>query len=115
VDYESPVGMGPVPFPVPSNNFRQGGGQGFGGGHRGRDGGRKRHRDDDAPPADGVKREVDRDHRLVSRSGHILAVIQTLRGHSNLFHCLTGFCLMQEKNPRFREKGDSDEEDGGKA
>jgi nuclear cap-binding protein subunit 2 len=48
------------------------------------DGGRKRHRDDDAPPADGVKREVDRDHRL-------------------------------EKNPRFREKGDSDEEDGGKA
>ncbi|CAK9208579.1 unnamed protein product [Sphagnum troendelagicum] len=84
VDYESPVGMGPVPFPVPSNNFRQGGGQGYGGGHRGRDGGRKRHRDDDAPPADGVKREVDKDHRL-------------------------------EKNPRFREKGDSDEEDGGKA
>jgi hypothetical protein len=23
VDYESPVGMGPVPFPVPSNNFRR--------------------------------------------------------------------------------------------
>lgn len=50
------------------------------GGNRNREG-RKRYRDEDAPPADGVKRP-DKEQKV-------------------------------EKNPRFREKGDSDEEDGG--
>lgn len=85
VEYDQPVGMGGVQYPNlgeggGGNEFRRGKDRHGNGGNRHREG-RKRYRDEDAPPADGVKRQ-DRE-------------------------------LKVEKNPRFREKGDSDEEDGG--
>ncbi|KAK1320226.1 Nuclear cap-binding protein subunit 2 [Acorus calamus] len=75
---------------VPSNYGRHGGGQGHGGSYRrGRaDDHRKRHRDDERPAPEMSKRSSDYDSRRSS-----------------------DYDSRPEKNPRFRERGDSDDDE----
>ncbi|KAK1276365.1 Nuclear cap-binding protein subunit 2 [Acorus gramineus] len=74
---------------VPSHYGRHGGGQGHGGSYRrGRDDHRKRHRDDERPAPEMSKRSSDYDSRRSS-----------------------DYESRPEKNPRFRERGDSDDDE----
>ncbi|WJZ99184.1 hypothetical protein VitviT2T_017650 [Vitis vinifera] len=88
VDYGS-GSLGSFPPVMPSQYGRHGGSQGHGGSNRhSRDYPRKRHRDDDRHSHDFSKRTSDHDSRRNS-------------DHDS----------RPEKNPRFRESGDSDDEE----
>lgn len=88
VDYGS-GSLGSFPPVMPSHYGRHGGSQGHGGSNRhSRDYPRKRHRDDDRHSHDFSKRTSDHDSRRNS-------------DHDS----------RPEKNPRFRESGDSDDEE----
>nr|DAD22798.1 TPA_asm: hypothetical protein HUJ06_024261 [Nelumbo nucifera] len=87
VDYGA-GSLGAFPPVMPSHYARHGG-QGHGGSHRhGRDYHRKRYREDDRHASDVSKRSSDHESRRAS-------------DHES----------RPEKNPRFRESGDSDDED----